>query len=383
MPLSQAFIDKIKSCGVRRLAEKYTKLEKVGDDSYVGRCPNPAHRDTNASFTIYNADTEEEAWCCYGCHCGEKGGNNYGSDNIAFMQWVSTFNGGRLLSFPEAVAKVAEFYGIDMEQSAFYYVYLKNDCMASAYQENITGDVIEYLHSRGINDESIEKWRIGFDGERITFPITDRYGKVLGFSNRKLKESTPGGKYVNSRNSKVFIKRNLFYGVQFVDFRNHELLITEGQTDAIMAQQYGLLNTVASMTCHLSEAQIKFIKDNGFNPIMCYDDDAAGIEGAKRAMNALYNANIKNVRVLMLPSGKDMADVALKLKDRLPEFVKAKTMTYSQYVLKGLADIMDAQIINVQQKIMPSIKRAIECINDRDEKILAESYIQHRLKLWA
>lgn len=81
------FIDKIKeSVNLVELIQEYTELKKIGRYIWTGKCPHPKHDDSTASLIVY---TNHNSWCCYGCHAGKKAKDNYGSDCIAFIQWIN------------------------------------------------------------------------------------------------------------------------------------------------------------------------------------------------------------------------------------------------------------------------------------------------------
>ena len=88
MKYQRDFIDKVKeSTDLLELISEYTELKKEGRYIWRGRCPHPDHNDSTYSFTV---NTKTNSWCCYGCHSDKKGvNNNYGSDCIAFIQWIN------------------------------------------------------------------------------------------------------------------------------------------------------------------------------------------------------------------------------------------------------------------------------------------------------
>ena len=277
--LSPDFIAKIKACGVRRMAERYTELRAINDHQWVGRCPNPEHEDSTASFVVELNDDGLESWRCHGCHSGRKDGTeNFGSDNIAFAEWITFHKEHKVLGFYNAVAKAAEFYGIPMEENKYGPIYRQNRVLMERYEAGLTPYVRAYLHQRGLDDEDIRKWHLGFTGERISFPILNTAGDVIGFSNRAFSEESrsSGRKYINTANSRPghptgFFKSSVMYGAQFLDMSVKDIYIFEGQFDAILAGKVGVPNAVAVMTCHLTGEQAKFIAKHNFTPTLCFD----------------------------------------------------------------------------------------------------------------
>ena len=387
--MDKEFIQRIKKCGVRKLVEKFgTTLRQINEDTWLAHCPSPNHKDTHESFMVKLNPDGLESWCCYSCHQGSKDGEsgNYGSDNIAFMQWMYHNTNGGELSFREAIKLIARFYGIPMASGKYDFIYRNNEQLCTGYESGLTDFVRLYLYDRGLEDSDIKKWRLGFDGDRVTFPIFNASGSIAGFSNRAFSKRAmdSGRKYINSQASPVFKKSSLLYGINFAQPEDNSLFIVEGQMDAIMAHKYGMHNAVATMTCSLSSWHINYLKEHNLSPILCYDFDEAGIDGMEKAMKALYNAGIKNIKLAVLPDKRDIADLGKDLKEGLKDFVKAHTMLYSQYILGKIADRIDSVILAEQQKCMAEVREALSSIADPDEKIVAENFVRNRIfKTWA
>lgn len=382
---SKDFIEKIKACGVLPLAKRCTELHKVGN-LWRGICPSKDHEDNTASFTVMINKDGSESWCCYGCHAGKKYGNeNFGSDNIAFIRWIYYHNKKQELSFVEAITILAKFFNIPMEYDKNNELYHINSKKNENYKSNMIPFVKEYLYSRGLDDKDISDWSIGFDGERIMFPICNTNNDIVGFSGRafSIASIASGRKYINSSTSSIFKKSSIFFGINHIDRTSDSIFITEGQFDAIIANKYGIKNAVALMTCSLSDGHIGFIKKHSLKPILCFDSDKAGKSGMKRAVVALTAAGVKNIRLVMLPDERDLADLGKDVKNNLKNIINRCTITYSQFLLKGIADELDATIISKQQEMMPKIKEALNNITDPDEAVIAKDFINKRLHMWA
>ena len=384
--LSQVFVDTVKACGVKALAERYTELKPVDRWTFLGRCPNPEHEDKNPSFQVWiNKKTGLDGWCCFSCHTGKKGSENFGSDNIAFLQWMYYHTYHKRLSFVEAVKRVATFYHIPIEEDKNIRFYQENKENCQQYERQLNPFVKNYLYMRGLGDEDIARWHLGFDGNRITFPISDTYGNIIGFSNRAFSQEAiaSGHKYINSSSSKFFQKKNVLYGAQFLDKQIHTIFIVEGQFDAIIGAKYGIPNIVATMTCHLSEEHVAFIKNHNLKPILCFDNDKAGRTGMLHSLAALHEAGIKNIRFAFLPDERDIADLGRDVKDKLKDVLRGRIMSYSQYILKGIADDIDASILAKRQEALPKIREVLSSIEDPDEELIAKDFIEKRMKLWS
>lgn len=383
---SREFIDRIKSCGVHALAMQCTQLKDNGHGVFTGRCPNPGHKDKHSSFWVKPNQEGIEEWCCFGCHTGPKGGTNFGTDNIAFVQWITWTRNHVKLSFPEAVKEVADFYHIPMEKTEDRYsmVYQKNRDLCIRYEKQMIPFVQNYLYERGLEDKDISAWHIGYDGDRITFPLFGRNKKILGFSNRAFstRSLNSGIKYKNSPNSPVFHKGEFLYGIDKADVSMKDIWITEGQFDVILGMKYGMKNLVGAMTAHLSVSHVQWIIRNHLQPVLCFDRDEAGEKGMMASLEALSKAGAENCRMVLLPEGKDLADTAMQVKEGLPQFIKEHTFSYSQYLLKGIADHFDSVLMEERGRAVPKIRHILSRLNNKSENLAAKDYITRRMKLW-
>ncbi len=384
--LSQDFIDKIKACGLKRIAEKYTQLRQISPNTWRGKCPHPDHEDSTPSFDITIDANGIETWRCWGCHCGKKDGKeNFGIDNIAFIQWMShSSKSKQQLSFKEAVYLLADFYGIPREaDDPNIEIYNENKILASNYHDCIPLEIKQYLLKRGLDQEDIDKWMLGYNPitDRITFPIMDKYKHVLGFSSRKM-DTMYGAKYINSMNSAVFDKKKIFYGIQYYNANKDHIIITEGQLDVILAHKYGIDTVVATLGCHLSEEHIKILKTLNKKVILCYDSDAAGEKGMNKAIDDLQAAGISNIQILILPPSADLADAANAYQMSLESYINHNIMTRAQYMLDKIAFQFDQRVISAQQEFVPQINNILASIVDENENLLAKNFINRRLKIW-
>ena len=217
MKFCREFLDKLKeSVDLKDLVEEYTELRKAGPTLYVGHCPHPKHYDSDASF-CFNIQTN--TWTCYGCHSDKKNKEqgNYGSDAIAFIEWV---NEGKV-SWIDAVKYLAKRTGLEIPNDSNSKVYKTNYNLTQKYIKDMTCEAYEYLYDRGLDDETIEKWTICYDKyeDRVVFPLFDSYNNIIGFNKRLVTLQTKGlnRKYIHSSDSEVFKKSQYFYGMQYID----------------------------------------------------------------------------------------------------------------------------------------------------------------------
>ena len=300
----------------------------------------PFHEEKTPSFQVQAGD---DHYHCFGC--GAHG------DAIAFlMSHVK-------MSFIEAVESLAERFGVLLEKSAgdtqkrgpdrvllkealelacqFYYTLLLHTEEGHC--------ALQYLYRRGIDLDFIRYFRIGyapemrnafttlakgeniredvliatglmtekgrdFFSERITFPITDPFGAVIGFSARKLKEETFGGKYINTPETPLFKKSHILFGLSYCRQRiakERKAIIVEGQIDALRLIHSGLNIAVAGQGTAFGEGHVKLLADLGVNQVyLSMDGDSAGKAAAAKIGNLFQKKGI-GVSVLTLPDSSD------------------------------------------------------------------------------
>lgn len=373
--LSQDFIDEVKGAvDMLKLAQRYVELKKVGKGVWQGQCPHPKHNDSTPSFTVWE---ESQSWACLGCHSGKKDARyrNYGSDCIAFVQWIEG------IGWKQAILKLAKEVGIEPERDEYAEVYEHKERLAKSYSQNIPPQVLTYLKDRGLDKNDIDDWLIGFDGLRITFPLLDRYRKVLGFSKRKfieIDESAP--KYKNSPNSEIFNKGSYLYGLHLVNDDIDEIRITEGAMDVIVPSKYGVRNIVATLGTSFTENHVALIKNMKKIPVFCMDGDEAGLKSIKKAIDLLAREGIYS-KVLLLPKGKDMADLANELKEYTEEYIQKHSITYGQMMIQGVINIYDAKVNEIKIKLLPEIKSILETIPNDNERKVIHDFIYEKMKL--
>lgn len=378
--LPQEFIDEVKSSvNMLELASRYTDLKKIGDGIYGGRCPNPEHRDSNPSFTVFEKD---QSWCCYGCHQGNKyrgkthSDTNYGSDCFAFMQWITQ---GKL-NWRQAILKLAEENDIllpDDENSALYKT---NFNLAYSYTLNLKGEPLKYLQDRGFTLLDCQKWMIGFDGVKITFPLLDRYKRVLGFTRRWLHmPENCRDKYRNSKTSDIFNKSFYFYGMHLFDPSYDYIYITEGPVDVILGNKYGLTNTVATLGTSFTESHAEVIKKLKKTPVFIMDGDDAGMKSAKKSIDKLADIGVYS-KIVILPDSKDLADLAFMLKDDLKAYIEKRTFTYGFYKVQHIANEYDSKLNELRLALLPELKEVLESIPGDERKVITD-YIYDKLRL--
>ena len=325
-------VDEIKSrCNIVDVIGRVVTLKKAGS-SYKGLCP--FHNEKTPSFSV---DEGRQTYKCFGC--GE------GGDVIRFVEKYYS------LDFMEAMEMLAKEYGVDLKKSGRGSRVSKEDYeinrQAARFfyralrEKNNPG--YTYMRRRGISDETLNTFGIGYaddvwtsltdhltgmgykpeklvelglssekDGRyydkfrgRVIFPILDTSGRVIGFGGRIIADGEP--KYLNSKESPVFQKKNNLYGLNITKEyvkKENRIILVEGYMDVISLYQAGIRNVSASLGTALTDNQARLIKRYTSDVILSYDADSAGQKAALRGLDVLYGEDIR-ARVLVVTDGKD------------------------------------------------------------------------------
>ena len=377
MRFSREFLDKLKdSVDLVDLASEYTELHKAGPFLYLGHCPHPKHNDSDASFRI---NTKTNTWCCYGCHSDKKNKNdgNYGSDCIAFVEWM---NEGKM-SWIDCIKYLADKIGMPLPVEKHEKQFDTNYKLMNKYSREMTDEALEYLYDRDISDNEIQQWKIGFDRneQRIVFPLIDSYKNTLGFNKRLICKETKGisKKYIHSSDSEIFKKSNYLYGMHDIDNSFDYIILSEGVFDVILARKYGLKNTICALGTSLSETQIDVLVRQNKEVIIAYDNDAKGIATMKKVMPLLESKGI-SAKLLILPEGKDLADMSMQLKHGIKNYVLDNSITYGYYNVQNAINDFNRDLYNLYNKyniIFNQIKQEVP----ESEKNTIDVFIQHNV----
>lgn len=322
---------------IEDLVGDYIPLEKAGSN-LKGCCP--FHNEKSPSFFV---SPDRNAYYCFGC--GAKGDiftfvqEFEGVDFKTALKTLAEKAGVTLDSFNKGDSKTDEYYRILESATKFYEAHLVNK-----------KDLLKYLKDRGLNEKSIEEWRIGYVSadwrkvydfliskkvdvsmiekvglikkgdkgsyydrfrNRIMFPLFDSQSRVVGFSGRTLSQDTDEAKYINSPDSPLFNKSELLYGFNFakniirkVDFS----IIVEGQFDVILSHQAGYKNAVATSGTSLTEEHVNQLQRLSKKIVIALDGDGAGLRASERAWKIALSKSM-DVKVALLPDGKDPADL--------------------------------------------------------------------------
>ncbi len=364
-----SFADTVKQqADIVRIVGDYLKLKKSGAQNFTGLCP--FHNEKTPSFSVH---ATRQFYHCFGC--GVSG------DVFSFVQKVEN------ITFPEAVRAIAQKLGIpvprqefsgpgeaqeaklrtalmDLHQRAcaFFEAQLRTPEGAAAR---------EYLSGRGLSQETIATFRIGYAPDsgfplrdhlkgacneellkasglfswkevegsaqaepttksqrptalyskfrnRIMFPIANETGKVIAFTGRALgTDDKAGPKYLNSPETAIYSKSRVLYNLDRAREAIRKLdyaILVEGQMDCIAVFAAGFHNVIASSGTAFTEAQVRLLARFSKKIVVNFDPDAAGAAAADRSLALLVGEDFE-IKVLTLDAGLD-PDLFLRKRGR-------------------------------------------------------------------
>lgn len=329
---------------------QYVQLKKSGKN-YMGLCP--FHEERSPSFSVAE---DKQIFHCFGCG---KGGTVFN-----FLQEIEG------ISFPESVKRVAdlEHLSVDFDWSEPREVadtpenqqrrsLLQLHSKAAELYHHILVNTkigepsLNYLLERGLTQELIETFQIGFAPQkrdflsqvfkneqldetlfepsglfvqrdngtfldrfyqRIMFPINDPQGNIIAFSGRLLKTADfPGDempKYLNSPETTLFNKRETLFNFDKARKeirKENTVLLFEGFMDVIAAWQSGVKSGVASMGTSLTNEQIRRLERVAKEVVICYDGDNAGVQATNRAIQLLQENSHFDLSIVSIPEKLD------------------------------------------------------------------------------
>ena len=313
----------------------------------------PFHNEKTPSFHV---EPSRGIYKCFGC--GKSG------TAVGFVMEYEK------LSYTEALKYLARKYHIEVkekeESAEDIAARQRNESLLAVsefafnfYKDQLATDegrsvAVQYFHSRGLEDDTIAKYGLGWapksknalteaakkegykdeylletglcaqwdaDGslhdrfyDRVMFPIHSVSGRVIAFGGRTLFTDKSVAKYVNSKESEIYVKSRSLYGIYFAKSaisRADKCYLVEGYLDVLSMHQLGITNVVASSGTSLTVEQIRLIKRFTENVTIMYDGDAAGIHAALRGIDLILKEGM-NVKVVLIPDGDDPDSYARK-----------------------------------------------------------------------
>lgn len=394
----------------------YVELSKAGIN-WKGRCP--FHSERTPSFVV---NAERGTYHCFGC--------GKGGDAFSFLMEVEH------VSFREALEELAKRTNVNLDEyrknfspkqkeqrdrdeesrdrglemlalaTRFY-----SKQLASPGGQKLAG---EYLKSRGLTDESIQRFQLGFapDGwehlknflltqgfvvpemerygllvpgksakgfdrfrNRIMFPLCDALGRVVGFTSRVL----PGapdteGKYVNTPETPIYHKSKMLYGLPQAKDSIRKLgraLLVEGNMDVIVCHQVGITNVVAVSGTALTLDHLRILKRSTETLDLFFDMDSAGQKAAFRSTLLALQAGFR-VYMVAIPEGKDAADMGIADPDGLKGII-ATPVAAVEYFIGNLASTHDLSTPEGKDAYVQTVAPLIKSI---PSPLIAEEYVR-------
>ncbi len=344
MAFPPGFLDELRArLSLSDIVGRKVSLKRRSGAEYAGLCP--FHNEKSPSFTV---NDKKGFYHCFGC--GEHG------DAVGFVMKTEG------MSFPESVEKLAREVGLPVpratpqereraEQASTLQQVVEQ--AARWFQKQLRLPVgrqgLDYLRGRGLSDEAIDDFRLGFSPDsrdgvigalkregatmdkiveaglaiqpedagraaydrfrgRVMFPINDRRGRVIAFGGRVIGPGEP--KYLNSPETPLFHKGANLYCLdraRVAVTKDQPVIVAEGYMDVIALHIAGFTGAVAPLGTALTEGQLGEVWKLADEPYLCFDGDNAGRRAAQRGADRalpLLKAG-KSLRFLALPAGED------------------------------------------------------------------------------
>jgi DNA primase len=408
---SQSTLDRVRAASdIVDVVGSYIPLKRAGAN-FMALCP--FHKEKTPSF---NVNPQKQIFHCFGC--------NKGGDVFAFVREYEN------LDFPEAVKRLADRAGIvmDYEQGGQgrQTRHVKDsllqihDQVTRRWQQALANEASgqiarEYLAGRGVSEEAINIFRLGYAPElwddtvnwarskghdldlvekagliihneerrsyydrfrgRLIFPICDEQGRVIGFSGRILTGDEKTAKYVNSPETPIFTKSKVFFGL---DKSRRELLdagfaiICEGQLDLIACFMAGVRNIVAPQGTAFTADHARILKRYVNEVVLCFDSDEAGQNATVRAVDSLLAAEIA-VRVAVMPAPHDPDSLIKEQGGEAFRKIVETAPGFFDYYLGRLCSRSDVGTDKGRMEILRGMAQAVQKTRNQ---VLIDKYAQ-------
>lgn len=384
---------------------EYVSLKKIGAN-YKARCP--FHNEKTPSFTV---SEPKQFFHCFGC---AKGG-----DIFTFIQEIEG------IEFPEALRILARKANVTLRPTmphehnertrlfdclqlaaSFFHATLATSPHAKSARDYVTSrallpetvdhfqlgyslpswdSLLSFLRRKNIPELLAERaglilrsqktngWYDRFRG-RLMFPIYNHHDQVIGFGGRVLPGDTDESKYMNSPQTDVYNKSGVLYGLSFAKRFIQKMdvtVIVEGYMDVCALHQAKFRNVVAASGTALTIEQVRLLKRYSSNVILAFDADRAGLAAAWRGMRVAIQEGM-NIKVLVLPRGKDPDDV---VRENPEEFRKLAIAApaFMEYAFETVLSSLDLNNVLQKKKAAAELLPMIALFQDKIEQV---HYIQ-------
>lgn len=352
-------------------------LKNNNHNSYKGLCP--FHQEKTPSFHLHR---DKQYFHCFGC--GEHG------NVINFVMKI------RNLTFPDTIRTIAEDLNMEMpsnkqqDSNNYQEAYDILNSQSNAFEQELTTNenAKNYLLKRGLAQATIKEFRLGFCSgrmplikqqslaksigiirengrayfyNRIMFPIINTTGKVVGFGGRALDNTNP--KYLNSKESFVFHKSKILYGLfQAKKHKPEYLIVVEGYMDVIALYQHGIKNAVASLGTAITTSHISLLFKHTKKIACCFDGDAAGQKAAwKTLIQAIpLMGDGYEIKFILLPEGEDPDSLISNRGKEAWKAIFQDALDFSDFFFKNLLSGQQTDSIEQKAKIAKNGKDLLD-----------------------
>jgi DNA primase len=411
--LSPQFLDELRGrVMLSNLIGRTVPLKKAGNE-YKACCP--FHQEKTPSFWV---NDQKGFYHCFGC-----------SAHGDAIRWLTDARG---MVFMDAVKQLAEETGLELPKPAPEEIARQeralgqHELMEAAvryFQMSLTrqegAGARNYLALRDVGDTAISEFGIGYAPEgrsnlkralegfseeqlieagllisvdekepydrfrnRIMVPIRNPRGKTIAFGGRILGEGEP--KYLNSPDTFLFDKSRVLFNLDRAapaSRQANRIIVVEGYFDVIGLDQGGIREAVAPMGTALTEHQIELLWRLVDEPVLCFDGDSAGRKAAERACHRAMPGLRpgKQLRVALLPAGKDPDDIVRERGRKGFEQVVEAALPLASYLYRSELDKIDSSRPEQRANLRKNLEEVARSCSDR---FVADEFARSFTKLF-
>lgn len=397
MKLSEEEITAVRnSADIAEVIGHYLPLVKKGRN-VSAVCP--FHDDHDPSMSI---SQDKQIYKCFACQAA---GNVF-----TFVQNYEKVN------FLEAIVKVAEISGyklsveptqlqpaVDPRKITLYKV-LEETIRFTRYQlhSQLGTPIRHYLEKRGIDEDIIEKFEIGYNGprdellrflqakgykeqdmtasnvvrlsesglhdvfsERITFPIHDSLGNPIGFTARSMNPEATS-KYINTTETEVYVKGNTLFNYHRAKQPSRLLgrvILCEGVTDVLAFSKAGMDNVVASLGTACTKEQLRLLKQCSLHLTFCYDGDRAGQNATYKTAKLAREAGFE-IGIIQNKTGLDPDEILRQYGTEELCAMAKKELSWMEFVIAYLQTCYDMNNYSEKKEFAQRVQHEIEQLQD-------------------
>ncbi len=399
MRSSNSTISEIKDrLNIVDVLSSYIQLKKSGTNF---KAPCPFHHEKTASFMV---SPSKQIWHCFGC--GE-GGDIFGFvmkyENIEFAEALKTLAEKAGVELPKYTAE-------NVAENKYQTTLLKiNEWTAKYYSQileksSLAKEAREYLNKRGLSLETINDWQIGFAPNefhlleefllkkgyshkelqdagvvskssrgdyfdrffnRITFPIKNYSGDVVGFTARTMGSDPKIAKYINTAETAVYNKSRIIFGLYQAkqQIRKEDCsIIVEGNMDVITCHQAGFKNVVASSGTAFTYEQLQTLSRLTKNLKFSFDTDAAGLSATRRTLDLALQQGF-NVYIVKISGAKDPDELIKKDPKLFAQAIEEAPLYLDYYFEKAFINY-DPSSVSEKKRIAAELLPLIRQLSD-------------------